>query len=68
MIKNSAILFKDIRNMKRNNTMLSYSTSKNIITSAKELSKVRSTKQIDITAFMEVRAFLQRIKTKRLRI
>ncbi len=52
MIKNSAILFRDFRSMKRNNTMLSYSASKNIITSAKELSKVRSTRQIDITTFI----------------
>ena len=54
MIKNSAVLFKEVRSMKRNQTMLSYSTAKDIITSAKELKKVRSTKQIDINTFMEV--------------
>lgn len=65
MIKNSAVLF---RGSKRNQTMLSYSTAKDIITSAKELKKVRSTKQIDINSFMEVRFTICRIKMKKLKI
>jgi hypothetical protein len=40
--------------MKRNQTMLSYSTAKDIITSAKDLKKVRSSKQIDISNYVEV--------------
>lgn len=39
--------------MKRNQTMLSYSTAKDIITSAKDLKKIRSSKQIDISNYTE---------------
>jgi hypothetical protein len=35
MIKNSAVLLKEVRSVKRNQTMLSYSTAKDIVTSAK---------------------------------
>ena len=54
MIKPSNLVFRDIRNVKRTTTVLSHSMSKDLIMSAKDIKNVRSTKQIDITNFMEV--------------
>lgn len=54
MIKQSNLVFKDLKNLRRSTALLSRSASKDIINSAKDIKNVRSTKQIDITSFMEV--------------
>lgn len=64
MNKNSAGLLRDIRNIKRNTTL--FQSPQDIITSAKELKKIKSSQQININTFMEVKIFYNdRIKTKR---
>ena len=52
MNKPKAALLRDIRNIKRNTTM--FQSPQDIITSAKELKKIRSSQQININTFMEV--------------
>lgn len=54
MIKNSAIVFRDIRNMRRNQTSVAHGASKDLIASAKDLKKARSSQQIDLTSYLEV--------------
>jgi hypothetical protein len=54
MIKSSNMIFREMKNMKRNTTILSHSASKDLINSAKDIKNSRSTKQIDIANFMEV--------------
>ena len=56
-----------MKNVKRHTTILSHSASKDLINSAKEI-KNRSTKQIDVANFMEVRLDILRTRTKRSRI
>ncbi len=65
MIKQSNLVFKDLKNLRRSTAMLSHSTSKDMITSAIDIKNVRSTKQIDITNFMEVHPL--RVRTGRTR-
>jgi len=67
MIKSSNMIFRDMKNVKRHTTILSHSASKDLINSAKEI-KNRSTKQIDVANFMEVRLDILRTRTKRSRI
>ena len=62
-MKQSSLVFKDLKNVKRSSTMLSHSIGKDLINSAKDIKNVRSTKQIDITTFMEVLLPVPRIKT-----
>ena len=52
MIKQSNLVFKEIRNLKRNTTVLSHSTSKDIMGSAKDIRNARSHKQIDVHNFL----------------
>lgn len=52
MIKQSNLIFKDLKNIRRSTAMLSHSTSKDMITSSKDIRGVRSTKQIDLTSYM----------------
>ena len=62
-MKQSSLVFKDLKNLKRSSTILSHSIGKDIINSAKDIKNVRSTKQIDVTTFMEVLICEPRIKT-----
>ncbi len=52
MNKNSGALLRDIRNIKRNTTL--FQSPQDIITSAKQLKKIKSSQQININTFMEV--------------
>lgn len=54
MLKQSNLIFKELKNVKRSTAFLSHSMSKDIITSSKDIRNTRSTKQIDITSYMEV--------------
>lgn len=54
-MKNSPIVFKDIRNMRRNQTIaLGHGPIKEVINSTKDLKKARSSQQIDLTSYLEV--------------
>jgi hypothetical protein len=53
MMKQSTLVFKELKNVKRSSTVLSPSTSKDLINSAKDI-RNRSTKQIDTANFIEV--------------
>ena len=68
MIKQSNLVFKDIRNMKRNTTVLSHSTNKDVMGSAKDIRNVRSHKQIDVHNFLEVIDLQSRTNMRRSRI
>ncbi len=66
MNKNTSALLKDIRNIKRNTSM--FPSPQDIITSAKELKKIKSTQQINVNTFMDVLIkIIQRIKMKKSR-
>ncbi len=52
MNKNSGALLRDIRNIKRNTTL--FQSPQDIITSAKQLKKIKSSQQININTFMDV--------------
>lgn len=52
MIKQSHLIFKDLKNIRRSTAMLSHSTSKDMIASSKDIRNVRSTKQIDVTTYI----------------
>jgi hypothetical protein len=66
MNKNTGALLKDIRNIKRNTSM--FPSPQDIITSAKELKKIKSTQQINVNTFMDVLIkIIQRIKMKKSR-
>ena len=53
MNKNSGALLRDIRNIKRNNTVTLSMTAKEIHTS-KNIKQTRSSEQINLKGFMEV--------------
>lgn len=53
MNKANGALLRDIRNIKRNTTM--FQSPQDIITSAKQLKKIRSSQQINVNTFMDVR-------------
>lgn len=67
MIKQSNLVFKDLKNLRRSTALLSRSASKDITLSAKDIKNVRSTKQIDITNFMEVQELKLRTDTTKSR-
>ena len=67
MIKPSSFVFREIRNMKRNTTVMNHSASKDLISSAKDIKHARSHKQIDVANFMEVALLLSRTKIRRSR-
>ena len=48
--------------MKRNQSLLNYTVKDLAIGSAKEIKKVRSTKQIDVTAYKEVLFYILKNK------
>lgn len=48
------MIFREMKNIKRNTTILSHSANKDLINSAKQIKNARSSKQIDIANFMEV--------------
>ncbi len=52
MNKNSGALLRDIRNIKRNTTL--FQSPQDIITSAKQLKKIKSSQQININTFIDV--------------
>ena len=52
MNKNSGALLRDIRNIKKNTTL--FQSPQDIITSAKQLKKIKSSQQININTFMDV--------------
>jgi hypothetical protein len=67
-MKNSPIVFKDIRNMRRNQTIaLALGPSKDVICSTKDLKKARSSQQIDLTSYLEVLPLIFRIRMRRLK-
>lgn len=64
MNKGNGALLRDIRNIKRNTGLIQ--SPQEIITSVKQLKKVRSSQQININTFMDVLILnLIRIKMKR---
>ena len=66
MNKGNCALLRDIRNIKRNTGLIQ--SPQDIITSAKELKKIRSSQQININTFMDVLNFsLNQNKNEKIR-
>ena len=54
MNNNSGAMLRDIRKMRKNNTITLSMTSKDISGSSKDLKKVRSSEQINLKGFLDV--------------
>ena len=68
MNRNAGALLRDIRNMKKHNTITFSMTSKDIPGSNKDIKKARSSEQINLKGLVEVWQFIFRTKTKKLKI
>ena len=63
MNKGNGVFLRDIRNIKRTSGIIQ--SPQDIITSAKQLKKIRSSQQININTFMDVWTFLIKLEKKR---